>query len=244
MHSERPLIAGAPAGNPSRKEILVIGNSHTTAIEHALSDEDRTRVDVVNIATYFDPVNRRNKLLPREIVDLFQPKRIFCTFGGSECSVFGLLEAPVRFDFMTPTNSLVEPDRELIPHALVRATLERAMKRPILLTRELRALYDCPITYLQTPPPFRQLSEGSPLPAVFQENLHLGISPMSIRKKLYDLHSEIARTTYAAIDVGFLEVPDECTDPDGFLLETYCYREPTHANRQYGALVLKQILEA
>jgi hypothetical protein len=39
--------------------------------------------------------------------------------------VFGLIEAPVRFDFMTPGNTRVEPDRELIPFALVRATLDR-----------------------------------------------------------------------------------------------------------------------
>jgi hypothetical protein len=73
----------AAANSPSRKEALVIGNSHTTAIEHALTEENRARVDVVNIAT-FDPVNNRNKVLPTGIVDLFQPERIYCTFGGSE----------------------------------------------------------------------------------------------------------------------------------------------------------------
>lgn len=225
----------------SKAEVLVIGNSHTTAIEAAMTDKTRPSVDVVNLATYFDPVNRRNKILPAGIVDLFQPSRIYCTFGGSEYSVFGLLEAPVRFDFMTPASSEVEPDRALIPYSVVRSTLERAMKGAILHTRELRALYKCPITYIRTPPPFRSIAENARLPTVFQSNLHLGISPMSIRKKLYELHSDISRKTYAAMGVGFLDVPPQAVDPDGFLLQAYCSRDPTHANERYGALVLAQI---
>jgi hypothetical protein len=185
MESPKPL---------SRKEVLVIGNSHTTAIDSALSAQERARVDVVNLASYFDPVNRRNKVLPPHIVDLFQPERIYCSFGGSEYSVFGLLEAPVRFDFMTAGHSNVEPGRDLIPYAMVRSTLERAMKRALTNTRDLRAFYKCPITYLQTPPPFRTVSTDARLPAVFHSNLHLGISPASIRKKLYDMHSDLART--------------------------------------------------
>jgi hypothetical protein len=230
------------ASKPSQVEILVIGNSHTNAIESALTDKTRARIQVVNLATYFDPVNKRNKVMPREIVDLFQPKRIYCSFGGSEYSVFGLLEAPVRFDFMTAASSKVEPEREVIPHVLIKATLERAMKRAIMHTRELRELYKCPITCLRTPPPFRAIAADSRLPAVFQENLHLGISPMTIRKKLYDVYTELARSTYAEMGVGFLDLPPGCTDEDGFLLETYCHRDPTHANRRYGVLVVDQIL--
>jgi hypothetical protein len=226
-----------------RPEILVIGNSHTTAIAAALTDDLRSRIEVVNLATYFDPVNRRNKVLPADIAETFQPGRIYCTFGGSEYSVFGLLEAPVRFDFMTAGSAQVEPGRELIPYALVSGTLERAMRRATGLTRELREHYRCPITHICTPAPFRAITDGAKLPTVFQANLHLGVSPASIRKKLYDLHCEIAKSTYSAIDVGYLPVPQEAVDAEGFLLDRYCSQDPTHANASYGALVLKQILE-
>jgi hypothetical protein len=229
---------------PARPEVLVIGNSHTTAIAAALDDETRARVEVVNNATYFDPTTRKNKVLPPTIVDLFQPQRIYCTFGGSEYSVFGLLEAPVRFDFMTSSDNRVEPERQVINYALVRATLERAMTNAMNNMRDLRALYKCPITHICTPPPFRAVGEGAKLPTVFQANLHLGISPATIRKKLYELHSDIARTTCRSLDVGFLDVPEGCTDSDGYLLEKYCNQDPTHANHRYGRLVLRQILGA
>ena len=131
---------------PSKVEILVIGNSHTTGIEAALTEKTRPLIDVVNLAVFFDPENRRNKVLRSEIADLFRPKRIFCTFGGSEHSVLGLLESPVKFDFMTPNNPSLDPSRKFVLEGLVRATLLRAMTNALDNARDLRHLYECPIT--------------------------------------------------------------------------------------------------
>jgi hypothetical protein len=233
-----------PDKQPSRREILVIGNSHTTAIALGLSDSTRERIDVVNLAAYFDPVLRGNKLLPAEIARLYQPQRIYCTFGGSEHSVFGLLESPKRFDFRVDEAGGVEPGRELVPYGLVRGTIERAMRNAMNNTRELAKLFNCPIVHLRTPPPFREIEGKATLPRIFQENMDLGITPASIRRKLYDVHSDIARKTCAAMNVGFMEVPPECVDADGFLLREYWSKDPTHGNARYGALVIDQILGA
>jgi len=227
----------------SRRPILVIGNSHTTAIAAALQATPDERFDLVNLASYFDPVNRRNKVLPPTIVELFQPRQIFATFGGSEHSVLGLLEAPVKFDFMTPADSGLEPGRERINFALLRATLAQAMQNGLNHLRHLRKLYDCPITHLCTPAPFRDLDPDHVLPRVFQENLHLGVSPASVRRKLHWTHSEIARETCREIGVDFMEVPPESLDADGYLLARYRSKDPTHGNHRYGALMIKHMLE-
>jgi hypothetical protein len=228
---------------PSSADILVIGNSHTTAIDAALTDETRQRVAVVNLAVFFDPENRRNKVLRPEIAQMFKPKRIYCTFGGSEHSVFGLLESPVKFDFVTARDPSLETGRTVVLAGLIRETLSRAMTNALNNARELRRLFDCPISYLCTPPPFRQIGEQAVLPRVFQENLHLGISPPAIRRKLHELHSDIARQAYAAMNIGFLDVPAACMDADGYLLAPYWSKDPTHGNAKYGALVIQQILE-
>ena len=228
----------------SQRPILVIGNSHTTAIAGARSSAERQLIDVVNLASFFDPVNRRNKVLHRELVDLFHPQRIYCTFGGSEHSVFGLLESPIRFDFMTASQSQTEPGRDIVTYGLIRATLERAMNNAQIQARELRAMFSCPITHLCTPPPFREISGDVVLPRVFHDNLHVGISPPAIRKKLYEVHSDIARKAHVAMNIGFMEVPAECADADGFLKSDYWSEDPTHGNRRYGELVIRQILGA
>lgn len=234
----------SPSTEPARPQFLVIGNSHTTAIAAALARSPDSRFQVVNIASYFDPVNRRNKFVPADITSLFQPQRIFCTFGGSEHSVMGLLEAPDRFDFRLPSDDSVEPGRVLIPHGLVRSTLTQAMQTGLKNLREIRRLYACPITHLCTPPPFRAIGERQLLPRVFQENLRLGLSPASIRRKLYVLHSDITLEVCASERVGFMKVPAQCRDTEGYLLERYWSKDPTHGNAEYGALMVQLMLEA
>ena len=229
---------------PSRPQILVIGNSHTTAIAAALERAPDDRFELINLAVYFDPVNRRNKVVPAHITEMFQPQRIICTFGGSEHSVMGLLEAPEHFDFRTPSDDRVETGRVLIPYALVRSSLMQAMQTGLNNLRELRRLYDCPIVHLCTPPPFRQIGQKQVLPRVFQEQLHLGISPASLRRKLHWLHSDIAREACAKEGVGFMEVPPACQDADGYLLQQYWSKDPTHGNASYGAMMIQHMLEA
>ncbi len=228
---------------PSNKKILVVGNSHTGAIVAALDEETKPLIDVINLASFFDPENRRNKILYPEIADLFNPEYIFCSFGGSEHSVFGLLDAPVKFDFMTPTSNDVEPERRIVSYQMIHATLRKAMTNGLTRMEELNSFFDCPVAHICTPLPFFELSSNAKLPRVFHENLHLGISPASIRKKLHDIHSGITRKHSSSLDVGYLEVPPESSDDNGFLLEKFCSKDPTHANRDYGKLVIQQIRE-
>jgi hypothetical protein len=226
---------------PSRTPILVIGNSHTTAIAAALQAEADTAIQVVNIAVEFDPVNRKNKFLPADIAAHYQPKRIYCSFGGSEHNVFGLLEAPARFDFMTPQSDKVEPDRQIVPYGVVRATLARAMGTAFANLTALRKAFACPIKQLCTPPPFRQLGPKHILPRVFHDKLHLGIAPPSLRRKLHLLHSALAKEKAMELGIETLETPTTCSDADGYLLPEYWGKDPTHGNARYGTLVLRQI---
>lgn len=228
---------------PSYNDILVIGNSHTRAIANALGSNTYSMIDVVNLASFFDPVNRKNKILYPEIADLFHPKHIFCTFGGSEHTVFGVLENPVKFDFMTRTCHKTKPNREIILHGLVHATLQHAMRGAYRHMRELCDFFDCPVTHICSPPPFKDINDTVILPRVFQENLHLGINPPSIRKKMHEVHSNIAQEFSASLNIEFLGVPLDSTDSEGFLHDHLWTKDPTHGNANYGAMVIEQILE-
>ena len=82
------------------------------------------------------------------------------------------------------------------------------------------------------------------LPAgVFADRLHRGVTPARIRAKLYRIHSDIIEQRCAALGVEFLSPPAEAADAEGFLKPAYWTQDPTHANRAYGALLLKQIEE-
>ena len=225
----------------STKQFLVVGNSHTTAISLALSQSLDDRFDVINIATYFDPENHKNKTIPDDIVDLFKPEIIFCAFGGSEHNVLGLLEPPNPFDFMDPTDNLYDPSRNLICYSLIRDVLEKRMRRALMNLEKIRELYACPIAHICSPPPFYELDDGHVLPRVFQGNDQLSIAPPRLRLKLHRLHSSIFEAACKNLDVFFLKPPDGAIDDQGFLRREFMSRDPTHANALYGSLVVKQL---
>ncbi len=228
---------------PSTKPFLVIGDSHTTALSSALSRSPDDRFDIVNLVTFSSSENQRNKDLPEHITSLFQPKFIFCTFGGSEHSVFGLLEMPQPFDFFDPLETSIDPQRELISYSMVRETLARRMKRGFMLLKKVKSLYDCQVVHICSPPPFENIDDHHVLPRVFQNNMHYGIAPAIFRRKLYRLHSSIVFNMCQELGVDFLGVPQESMNSFGFLRPELMSKDPTHANAEYGDLVLQQLIE-
>ena len=227
----------------SKRPILVIGTSHTSAISAGLTIDQRDRVDVVNIATFFDPEGGRNKILHPELTELFVPEHIFCTFGGSEHNVLGLIEAPQPFDFYAPGLPELGEGRVIIPRSLVRADLKRRMRRWLELSRSLQAMFPRPIHHLCSPPPFREIDQNAVLPTVFDDILARGIAPAALRWKLHDLHSEIARAHCDEIGIGFIPPPPTAMDAEGFLLTGLWKKDPTHGNAAYGTLAMGQVME-
>lgn len=224
--------------------ILVIGNSHTTAIKLAVNKMNIDYIEVVNTTDKKMDISERVKVITPEMVARFAPEFVFCTFGGSEHSVFGLIESPVKFDFSTPMMPTVEAGRWPIPYGAVRATLERAVARARSNMVVLKDALSCPIQHLCSPAPFRDIADDAVLPGVFMERLQFGISPKSIRKKLHEVHSAVLLDICQALGIGFIDVPQKSVDEDGFLLPDLCTRDPTHGNAEYGKLVVQQILEA
>lgn len=147
----------AQARTRSEKPILVIGTSHTTAIASALTPEQGATIDVMNIASFFDPVGRRNKVLHPEVSEMFAPRQIYCCFGGSEHNVLGPMEAPTRFDFHSPTIPEIDASRWIIPRAVLRATLAWRMEEWLDLAATLTGMFAAPVAHLCSPPAFREV---------------------------------------------------------------------------------------
>jgi hypothetical protein len=226
----------------SNRPILVIGNSHTVAIAAALDEATADLVDVVNLKSHQGGRTESNKRLRPALAKEFAPKRIFCTFGGSEHNVIGLIEAPTRFDFEFGSIADLDPDRWAVPLSVMKATLHERMSIWLGLATELKRMFDVPIMHLCSPPPFLHLDGDSALPTAFRDKAHLGITPPSIRMKLHALLTEIAQEHMKSAGIGFLPVPAKSVDEAGYLRREFWTRDPTHGNESYGGLVLEQIL--
>jgi hypothetical protein len=227
----------------STKPFLVIGHSHTTAISSALRRSPDDRFDIVNIATFFSTEKKLQKDLPEYITTLFQPKFIFCTFGGSEHNVFGLIEMPQPFDFFDPVDTSIDSSRALISYSMLRETMSARMKTGFMLLKKIKSLFDCNVAHICSPPPFEHFEDRHILPRVFHDKMQYGISPANFRRKLHTLHSSIVFNMCQELDVNFLGVPHNSMNSFGFLRPELMSKDPTHANAEYGDLVLQQLIE-
>lgn len=223
------------------KTVLVIGNSHTTAIVSALAKVPRPGVEAINILMHKREQGKAAKLIAPAMLDADRRSAIICSFGGSEHTVLGLLEAPQPFDFMTPETSDIDPGRAAIPYAMIEALLGSLLNTARANWRTTRAAFAGPIHQIASPPPFRDPPAGIEWPAAFIDQLDRGFTPPAVRLKLYRAHCAVVRAACAEFDIGYLEYPPQATDADGYLRDKYWTREPTHANGAYGNLVLDQI---
>ena len=228
---------------PSTRPILVIGTSHTTAIAAALTEHDREKIDVVNIGTFFGPMKGRGKVLDPKLSGMFAPQRIFCSFGGSEHNVLGLMETPAPFDFHSDASAQLGADRSAVPRAVIRRTLLWRMEKWLALASETKSMFGVPVTHICSPPPFLAIDETTRLPSDFVANISMGVAPADLRRKLHELHTEIAREHMKAAGIDFLPFPPEAVDEEGYLKHSLWSRDPTHGNADYGKLVLRQIQE-
>lgn len=230
---------------PKSCKVMIVGNSHTTAIAQAISDDGILGYEVVNVASYFDPEGNRAKAVESFLAHDLDPEYIFVTFGGSEHSVLGLVEPPIPFDFVTPIDSSFDRSRTFIPYAVLYATLERRMANALANMVRIRRLYKRPTIQICSPPPFLEMDKGARLPSVFQDRLNAGdrLAPASIRRKLHYLHSQIV--AFHSRQNGFVMIPPPpaSMDKDGYLLRKYWNADPTHGNVDYGRLVISQIRE-
>jgi hypothetical protein len=227
------------------KTHLIFGMSHTQAVMDGLTDEQRNRINILNIRV--DREQFYSTALKSQTPDMktfMGAEHVFSMIGGNFHNVFGLIEHPTRFDFTYPDiEELHTEERVLVHYGMLREYFIENMGQVLNALKVLTAKIAFPIHHISSPPP--SFSEAPILanPKSFAPLLHLGIAPPHLRLKLYRLHTDIIRDHCQTIGVKFVEVPPNTTDERGFLLPHLCANDPTHANAAYGAIVLNQVFE-
>lgn len=222
-------------------EMLVIGHEPVACIEATVRRDGVAGVTLVDLRARAGDDRKTVETAVAEIVQQMQPRRIFCSFGGSEPWALGLAEAAPPFDFVTPTRGTTLAGRARVPYAQVRAALEHAMQDALTGLRQLVRLRTGAVTHFCAPPPVQSIDAGDPIAQVFAERLDHGVSPASLRLKLYELYCDIWRDACAVSGAAILEAPPGCRDDAGFLLEHFRDLDPMRGNADFGALLLQQM---
>jgi nicotinamidase-related amidase len=169
---------------------------------------------------------------------------LFDCISGNEYHFIGLTNHPRPFDFALAARPDLPPQTgaEIIPAALMRATLHAHIAPALATMTALRRATDLPIWHVQSPPPLPDNDYIRQNASVFAAQIaEHGVAPASLRMKLWLLQSEIYRAHCEAIGIRFVPVPAAVCDAAGFLLRAGWVWDPAHSNAWYGAHVLDQL---
>lgn len=200
-----------------------------------LTGETVTRMGDISLA---EALKLARRLQPRDI--------LVSVIGGNQHAVFSTIQHPQRFDFMLPGEATpVARKSELVPfqtlYPYFRTALREGDGKTIAAFREATKAR---MIHLRAPPPKRKNHwiEAYHDTLFVGEGLgRRGVSTPELRMKFWRLQNRAIGEICAAIDVEVLDIPPEAADPDGFLDRQYYAGDATHANRQYGELVLHQL---
>jgi hypothetical protein len=166
-------------------------------------------------------------------------------FLGNEHAALSFIEQPVPLDVLVDRDDVgVATDgnpRQIVPVDVVRRELATRIYPTLLYCEILRSRFpDHDVVQVMPPPPIPDDGQIRARPEVFMRLItQYGIAPAALRRKFYVLYAGVLRAELSSRNVRLLEAPDAAV-ADGFLKPEY-WMEATHANEDYGRLVLEQL---
>lgn len=241
--------------------LLVVGQSHVAAIRaaaktrrEAFPDEPRTRVihtleegyapefegvaDGDYSGAHFGP---RLRAAIEDQIARHAP-RVASVVGGNVHNALTLMRHPRPFDFLLSGEDGPPPDEgaELIPEALVRATLTQKLQPDFARLRALSEIAG-PVIHAESPPPIRDGAFiAARAEAWFRDraNGEIAVAGAGLRWRMWRLSSRLLREAVEGLGGHFLPVPAAVRDADGFLRLDFA-ADPTHGNEAYGEAVIR-----
>lgn len=236
--------------------VVVFGDSHTAALVRAQEFPDRG-----DFYEHIEIVRVRKKKGKKRVGDvelewfckmigkLNEKDFVFSTIGGNQYAVVSTVRSSIDFDFIDgPTDDDVASDiAQLIPMRVMTGYIQSGIlgnDGPVL--RAIRKATKAKVFHLSPPPP---KEDNSFISQYFETRFadegidQLGPTRPELRLKCWNVQSHCLKELCEELNVIWIAPPAGAVTEAGFL-EPRCYaKDATHANRRYGELVLRQIME-
>lgn len=250
-------------------KIVLFGDSHSRAIKDAvrsrIADGHRVQVEVLQrlklkgiakaASDGSEPVSPEGMHVGDTSFEAFiqrlaafKPSAVVASFiGGNTYAGFSTIQHPQPFDFLIPGDSPNELalDAEIIPFRMIYDQFARMIyKGDGASLMALRKATKATIVHLLAPPPKYDnhfITENYDTRYAADGIASLGVSQPHLRMKFWRLQNIAIQGLCAEIGIEVLGPPSEALDGSGFLARPYWARDATHANADYGELVLKQL---
>lgn len=232
--------------------IVVIGDSHVYAIKAALAKDapEQVSIEALRLAS-----KKGDQIIGdlslEDALDYIAPlgpgNLLALVIRGNHYNTLGLMQHPQPFDFLLPGLEQPSDNVELIPCSLMRdffaSTLTSGYGK---IYAKLAQASSAPVVCLEVPAPKKDaahIMKGAESYFVARGITEVGVTPASIRLKLWSFQQEALQAFCAERGIRYLPSPSGTRDPEGFLERAYYAPDATHANAAYGALVLRQLEE-
>lgn len=231
---------------------IVIGQSHCNAIAEALAGDPRGASEI-SVHRIGDPDFGANGEpftfgagIPM-VAALSPGTPVFLSMLGGYHNVLGLLQSGQRYDFLLNSDDRAEPPPTArVPHRALATAFEDVFGKTTKILK-MKSVSKARVYLLSTPPP-KQSNEFIMSRLLAQKKTvyrgrsfaEIGVERPEIRLKLWQLEADLLGSWAKRGGMHFVPAPAEAFDENGFLGREF-YNDATHANAQYGALVVKQI---
>jgi hypothetical protein len=230
-------------------EILIAGHSHTFAMFMALQQNNKFQgaIGLVSHAN-FDKQLRPDNEYWDFIVEQSEGKNLAISWNGNEHNLHFLIDTKMKF------NSLGLNLGSKYPYITISRIKESFRSTFYQLELILSRFPDrSKICLLGTPPPKpqTQLNKKIQLDHFFLElgekigiqKNEIKVSSNELRTFMWKITQELNEKSAKEFGCKYLPAPSESFDSDFLLREIYCEDDLTHANPEYGLLMLEKISE-
>ena len=236
-------------------QILVCGHSHAASIleaaTHPMAKSKSETAIAVCYSTDWTTGPPGDKEYWEFVTKLSRGKNIVIVWNGNQHIANFLFQTIPPFTFIGVRDENSGKEYLSIPRTMIKAFFEPFFEElleivPLMEHAKSITLMSGPapkpLTYIET------RIKDEPFFANVASSLKvdldsLVISSDLIRLQLWKLVSEMLEARAKYLGVRFLAAPEEAVDSQGMLLEKYSGLDVSHANAEYGALLVEKILD-
>jgi hypothetical protein len=249
----------------NRPQVMVIGQSHMAAVEHASiqrDDDDQSAFgfNFLSLTSYErwvwweDGFQYESGLVSkiRNRIASLGCTTVISMLGGNAHFVYGALNHPRKFDFVIPSRPDLPPslDAELVPYDMICDRARHDVESLLGIMGAACKSTGVKCFHVSAPPPVEDsdtlvknllLAANSELGRKMQSDLeNFGAASAEFRLKVWLIYAMVTREVCKAWGIGYIDVPKAATDERGYFVP-HLTSDSFHGIEAYGRMVLTEI---
>ena len=231
-----------------RRKILVVGNSHTQIIKEAIAIRASAGMPVADdVEVCWLNLGHKSNFgdTPREdaiakVRSLRSSDLLVMSLIGTLHNSIGLFDHEIPFSLALSIYDPLETSlgRQIIPRNVMSDVFKDYVER-VPVFEQLAEAARCLVVHFIPPPPKEGFAESGKTRIVDEVQVQLEYAPKHSRLALWKLEESVVANYLSKLTVYHYAVPLNAATPEGFLLPAYHSSDATHANAQFGELLLR-----